>query len=94
MIPQSLDQAAAAGSGDAHKPKLLLTYKPGSGASKTATITLKDVPKADTTPLTSWEIGHKYTYFISMRLDGGLLVSISTTAWDDVEAETPGLLIP
>lgn len=94
MIPQRLDQAAAAGGGDTNMPKLLLTYTPGSNPSKTVPIILKDVPRADSSLLTSWEMGRRYTYFISMRLDGGLLVSITTTAWEDVEAETPGILIP
>lgn len=92
MIPQRLDQAATINATDV--PKLLLTYTPEGGVSKTHTITLKDVLRADSTPLTSWEMGRKYTYFISMRLDGGLLVSITTTAWEDIEAETPGILIP
>lgn len=94
MIPQRLDQAAAAGGGDTNMPKLLLTYTPGSNPSKTVPIILKDVPRADSSLLTSWEMGRRYTYYISMRLDGGLLVSITTTAWEDVEAETPGILIP
>lgn len=94
MIPQRLDQAAAAGSGDDNMPKLHLTYKIGSGSTNTATIILKDVPKADSSLLTTWVLGNKYTYFVSMRLDGGLLVEITTTAWENVEAQTPGILIP
>ena len=59
-----------------------------------AEISLKDIcPRGDDTPITSWERGVKYTYEISMRLDGGVLVNVVTTDWDTVEAETPGLLI-
>ena len=75
-------------------PKILLTFSSGSAPSQTVPIILKDVPRADSSLLTSWEMGYRYTYFISMRLDGGLLVSITTIAWEDIEAETPGILIP
>ena len=68
-------------------------YTPQGGVSSTANILLKDVKRQDNTSITSWEPGVKYNYFVSMRLDGGVLVSIVTTAWDEVEAQTPGLLI-
>nr|MCR5519066.1 hypothetical protein [Bacteroidales bacterium] len=94
MIPQQLDQAVGSGSDEANMPRLLLTYTPEGGSQSTADICLKNIPRQDDTAITSWEMGVKYVYYVSMRLDGGLLVSIVTTAWDDVEAETPGLLIP
>ncbi len=94
MIPQALDQAVGTGSDEANMPRLLITFTPDGGSQTTADICLKNITRQDGTAITSWEMGVKYTYYVSMRLDGGLLVSIITTAWDDVEAETPGLLIP
>jgi len=94
MIPQRLDQAIGSGSDESKMPRLLLTFTPDGGSQTTADICLKDILRQDETAITSWEMGVKYIYYVSMRLDGGLLVSIVTTAWDDVEAETPGLLIP
>jgi hypothetical protein len=74
-------------------PALLITYTPEGGVQKTAVISLKGIQRQDGTPITSWETGVKYTYYVTMRLDGGLLVKITTTGWDTVEAETPGLVI-
>ncbi len=95
MIPQRLDQAAAAGGLAADMPVLDLLYTPAGSVQKTAAITLKDIcPRDSDTPITSWAMGSKYTYEISMRLDGGVIVNITTTDWGEaIEAETPGLLI-
>lgn len=93
MIPQRLDQAVGAGSLEENMPQLILSYRSGDAATRSTTISLKDVQRADGSSISSWEIGYKYTYYINMRLDGGLLVSLVTTAWDPVEAQTPGLLI-
>ncbi|MCR5710591.1 MAG: fimbrillin family protein [Bacteroidales bacterium] len=93
MIPQRLDQAVGASPVEENMPRLLITFTPDGLAQTTAEITLKNIERSDGTPITTWEMGVKYTYYISMRLDGGVLVSIETTAWDPVEAETPGLLI-
>lgn len=95
MIPERLDQAAAAGGLVADMPTLFLYYTPSGSAQKYESITLKDVcPRDSETPIGTWVMGTKYTYEISMRLDGGVLVSISTTDWGEtIEAETPGLLI-
>ncbi len=93
MIPQRLDQAVGSGSLEENMPALLITYTPEGGVQKTAVISLKGIQRQDGTPITSWETGVKYTYYVTMRLDGGLLVKITTTGWDTVEAETPGLVI-
>ena len=95
MIPQRLDQAVGAGGLEANMPKLYLYYTPESSVQKEAIISLKDIcPRDSSTPITSWQMGSKYIYEISMRLDGGVLVTVTTTDWGDpVEAETPGLLI-
>ena len=95
MIPQRLDQAAAAGGLVADMPTLFLYYTPSGSSQKSVPITLKDIcPRDSETPISSWVMGTKYTYEISMRLDGGVLVNITTTDWGEtIEAETPGLLI-
>lgn len=96
MIPQRLDQAAAAGGLVSDMPTLWLYYTPtSSGVQKSVGLTLKDIcPRDSDIPITTWDMSTKYTYEISMRLDGGVLVSITTTDWGDIiEAETPGLLI-
>lgn len=59
-------------------------------------ILLKDIQrtKYDTEdPISVWEPGIRYTYHIGIRLDGGIIVRVVTTKWDEIEAETPGLLI-
>lgn len=84
MIPQSLTLYA---------PKLWLNYTVGE-TTKTTDIPLNGIERADGTAINSWEIGYKYTYIISMRVDGGLLVTVTTTPWDEpVQGETPGILI-
>ena len=85
MIPQNLTY---------YEPKLLLNYTVGgSTTSPDVEVPLNGIERADGTPISSWEIGVKYTYIISMRLDGGLLVTVTTTPWDPIEGETPGILI-
>ena len=95
MIPQRLDQSAAMGGLEADMPKLYLYYTPSGSTQKEAVLLLKDIcPRDSDTPITSWAMGTKYTYEISMRLDGGVRVTVITTDWGDpIEAETPGLLI-
>ena len=85
MIPQELTL---------YEPKLLLNYTVGGTTTNPDTeLPINGIERADETPINSWEIGVKYIYNISMRLDGGLLVTVTTTPWDSVEAETPGILI-
>ena len=87
MIPHNLSLYGA---------QLYLTYKVGDNPETFTSepIALADIKRSDGTAITSWEIGYKYNYNVSMRLDGGLLVTVNTTPWDvPVEAETPGILI-
>ena len=89
MIPQRLDQGVST-----NMPTLHLVYrKVGALEDSEEFITLKDIKRSDDTAITSWVMNTKYTYVISMRLDGGLLITVNTTPWETVEAETPGLLI-
>jgi hypothetical protein len=61
---------------------------------------LKDIQKGTESDLTNdyltqWERGKKYVYTIKLDLDGGVIVTVTTTPWDaEIEAETPGLLLP
>lgn len=85
MIPQDLNTYGA---------ELYLTYKKDGGIETTTpAIPLASIKQDDGTAITSWEIGYKYTYIVSLRLDGGLLVMVTTTPWDPVQGETPGILI-
>lgn len=43
--------------------------------------------------ITRWEPGKKYTYEIHIRLGGGVNVTVNVTDWEDVIAETPGVII-
>lgn len=43
--------------------------------------------------ITRWEPGKKYTYEIHVRLGGGVNVTVNVTDWEDVIAETPGVII-
>lgn len=58
-------------------------------------IPLKDIPVKGTTDqfITRWEPGHKYIYEVHILFDGGVLVNVVTTEWDQVPAQTPGLMI-
>ena len=86
MIPQNLSLYSA---------YLYITYRKGEAPDEfTAEVPLDQIEQEDGTAITAWEIGKKYTYILSMRLDGGLLVTVTTTPWDvPVEGETPGILI-
>jgi hypothetical protein len=57
-------------------------------------IPLKDIKiKGTDTPITEWEAGKVYTYEVHILLNGGVLVNVITTKWEEVEALTPGLMI-
>ena len=60
-----------------------------------ARIQLKDILTNTNAPaIPTWEMGKKYLYEIVFSLDGGVQVRVTTTNWDAVAAETPGILIP
>lgn len=57
-------------------------------------VPLKDITiKGTDTPITRWEAGHIYIYEIYILVNGGVLVNVVTTEWDDIHAQTPGLMI-
>lgn len=86
MIPQNLETYGA---------ELYLTYKINGGVEQTSpAIPLASIKNESDEAITRWNIGYKYTYTISMRADGGLLVIVRTVPWDTpVIGETPGILI-
>ena len=85
MIPQNLSL---------YNAWLQITYKVDDVLFEPDPIRLDSITRSNGTAITSWEIGYKYSYNVSVRVDGGLLVTVTTTPWDvPVEAETPGILI-
>ncbi|MCR5018566.1 MAG: fimbrillin family protein [Bacteroidales bacterium] len=89
MLPQSLD-------GDT-VPELTIALRDDTTDNHQYTpdpIPLKDIKiKGTDTPITRWEPGRKYLYEVQILLNGGVLVNVITTEWDDVPAQTPGLMI-
>ena len=49
--------------------------------------------KNTSTPITQWEAGKVYVYEIKIRIGGGVVVTVSTTDWEEFNAQTPGLQI-
>ena len=85
MIPQNLSL---------YNAWLQIKYKVDDVLIEPDPIRLDSITRSNGTAITSWEVGYKYNYNVSLRVDGGLLVTVTTTPWDvPVEAETPGILI-
>lgn len=73
---------------------LVVKYTPQDSSEKTAEIILKDALDSHEAAFTSqWQMGNKYTYNITFNFDGGIVVTVITSDWDTIEAETPGLLL-
>ena len=89
LIPQNLDSADS--------PSLVVKLHDNTNNTEQPEpdpIPLKDIKiKGTDTPITAWEPGKVYTYEIHIMLNGGVLVNVITTEWDEVEAQTPGLMI-
>ena len=97
FIPGDLSETSNGSSDEDYMPHLILKYSHTIGDVTTndaaVEILLKDVLRENGTPINTWEAGIKYTYHVTIRVDGGVMVKLYTTYWDDVTAETPGLLI-
>jgi len=98
MIPTDLNATSDGIDGDQeHMPHLIVRYTPpGQTAIETSILLksiLRDPLNGDNTPVDVWQPGIRYTYHISIRLDGGVQVFVVTTEWDNVYAETPGVMI-
>lgn len=99
LLPQDLDP-------DSGAPSLVVRYMdnvdkdPHDGEFlpteyTSELIPLKNIPVKGTTDqfITRWEAGHKYIYEVHILFNGGVLVDVVTTEWDEVPAQTPGLMI-
>lgn len=97
FIPGDLSITSNGSSDEEYMPHLILKYSHTIDDETTdddaVEILLKDVLRENGTPINTWEAGIKYTYHVTIRVDGGVMVKLYTTYWDDVTAETPGLLI-
>ena len=55
---------------------------------------MKDIlNKVSGAAITQWRAGYKYVYEIELRIGVGIMVKVTTTPWEVIEAETPGLMI-
>ena len=99
LLPQDLDPESGV-------PSLIVRYSdendtdpdPGvflPNAYSSGLIPLKNIPVKGTTDqfITRWEPGHKYIYEVRILFNGDVLVDVVTTEWDEVPAQTPGLMI-
>lgn len=98
MIPTALDAASNGIAGDQERmPHLVVRFTPSGQSTLETSILLKTIQRdplnGDTTPVDVWEPGIRYTYHVSIRLDGGVQIYVITTEWDNVYAETPGVMI-
>ena len=90
LIPQNLESDDS--------PSLVVKFRddvdPDYNEYTPDPIPLKDIViKGTDTPITRWEPGHVYVYEVHILLNGGVLVNVITTKWEDVLAQTPGLMI-
>jgi len=90
LIPQNLDTDDA--------PSLVIKLRDDVNNAwnlyEPEPIPLKDITiKGTDTPITRWEPGHVYTYEVHILLNGGVLVNVITTQWEDIDAYTPGLML-
>ena len=86
LVPQTLTASA--------KLEMDYWYSNGGIKNKTLSLGLSTVPnEADGRLLTTWAAGHKYEYQIHIRVDGGVVVTVITTKWDAVEAQTHGIML-
>ena len=93
FVPADLSETSNGSSSTDYMPHLILKYTPSGGQQVTKGILLKDIQQSDKSFIDTWQPGVKYIYYIGIRLDGGVRVTVITTEWDSVDAETQGLLI-
>ena len=87
MIPQNLNPSGVTA------PTIEVVYNDGVSDISLPPVSLKDIKNQSNLAITSWEAGVKYHYVIELRIGAGVVVTVKTTPWDIVEAETPGLMI-
>ena len=98
MIPTALDATSNGEAGvEENMPHLVVEFTPSGQSAITTSILLKSIERdplnGDNTPVDVWEPGKRYIYHVSIRLDGGVQISVITTEWDVIHAETPGVMI-
>ena len=98
FIPTALDATSnGIADNEEHMPHLVITYTPAGKPDTQASLLLKNITRnpmnGDNTPVEVWEPGVRYTYHLSIRMDGGVQIFIVTTDWEDIMAETPGIMI-
>ena len=98
FIPDDLSNTSDGSDNEDNMPHLILRFTPDGETQREESILLKDVRSGDpmqgnSSPIGIWQPGVKYIYNINIRLDGGVEVTVITTEWEIIEAETPGILI-
>lgn len=98
FIPTALNATSngIAGNED-YMPHLTVRFTPAGQQAVETSLLLKDIQRdplnGDTTPVDIWEPGVRYTYHISIRMDGAVQITVVTTRWEEISAETPGVMI-
>ena len=96
FIPTALDATSDGSADESKMPHLHISYTSGQ-TQQEADILLKSISRnplnGDHTPVEVWEPGVRYTYNINIRMDGGVQIIVVTTEWDNIYAETPGVMI-
>lgn len=87
LLPQTL-KASAYG-----HPTLNVTFNTSADTEYSRDIILDEIKDTDDVVIDEWVAGQKYIYEIHILMDGGVMVYVSTTPWDVIEAGTPGLMI-
>jgi hypothetical protein len=88
MIPQNLNPDGAL------LPTLEIVYNKGDVDDVVEYLDIKSIKNVSTgDPITEWRAGYKYQYEVELRLGVGIMVTVKTTKWDVIEAQTPGLMI-
>lgn len=91
MIPQNLKPD------DPPFPQLVIDYDYDDGEAQHVVTSIRlheiKVRGSEDEFITEWKPGKMYNYEIHIRLGGGIYVTVSTTDWEVINAETPGLAI-
>ena len=88
MVPQDLNPDGSL------LPTLEIVYNKGDATDVREEVVLKDIlNKVSGAAITQWRAGYKYVYEKELRIGVGIRVKVTTTPWEVIEAETPGLMI-
>ncbi len=88
MVPQDLNPEGSL------LPTLEIVYNKGDASDVYEEVILKDVLNSVSgVAITQWRAGYKYNYEIELRIGVGIMVKVTTTPWEVILAETPGLMI-